>query len=309
METSPITRSIIRGEHSLVLESLRQGEDANAVCSRTGQGYLHIICTHARGDSENAWVPMVYQLSNAGVDLNHRDRTGCTATWVAIRRKLVQVLAALLKCGAHLDTAELEEAEAGRGVTRNDMLEVVRRFSPGYWEAVLDPNPFKVSRLVKAWARVNISRRGTGQTLIEFAKQNARDGAVVGLLLQHEASIELAHAVMAGDAQRTTVLLCNGGADLATADFSVRVPALHAFAPLSLRGAAERYGHVNILKLLQDRETGGPKSASVSPTHKAVYDWSSWGSLSSKVPDYVCQGRTGNRSMANQTSSAMCTVL
>ncbi|GFS00730.1 BCL-6 corepressor, partial [Elysia marginata] len=144
MAMSPITRAIIRGEHSLVLESLKQGENPNTVCSKSGHGYLHIISWQASNDTETALVPMVYQLSNAGIDLNHKDKSGFTAARVAIRRKLVQVLTALLKCGADLGVAELEETESVRGMIRNDMLEVVRRFYPGYWEAVLDPNPFKV---------------------------------------------------------------------------------------------------------------------------------------------------------------------
>ena len=166
-----------------------------------------------------------------------------------------------------------------------------------------------MSRLVKAWARVNISRPGEGQTLIEFAKKNARDSAVVNLLLQHEASIELAHAVMAGDTQRAKVLLCNGGADLSTADFSVRSPALHAFAPLSLRGAAEKYGHVKVLKLLQDRQTDISKSTSASPSQEVVCDWSSRDGLPAESAGAIYQGRTGNRPMASPPSSAMCSIL
>lgn len=304
MEKSPVTRAIIRGEHSLVLESLRQGENPNLVCSKSGQNFLHIISWHASSDTETVMVPMVYQLSNAGIDLNHLDKSGLSAARVAIRRKLIQVLTAVLKCGAVLGVAELEEAEHVRGVVGNDILEVIRRFHPGYWEAVLDPNSFKVSRLVKAWARINISRPGESLTLIEFAKKNAQDEAVVKLLLLHEVSIELAHAVMAGDTQRVRVLLCNGGADLLTVDFSVRSAALHSFSPLSLTGAAEKYGHSKVLRLLHAKQANIPKSGTCSPVRDS---WSNHDGLTSKRPsDHF---RVDDRLMTGPPTSTTCTIL
>ena len=168
----------------------------------------------------------------------------------------------------------------------------------------------QVSRLVKAWARINICWRGQGQTLIEFAKQNAKDAAVVRLLLQHEVSIELAHAVMAGDSHRARVLLCDGAADLGTADFSVRSAALNSFAPLSLTGAAEKYGHVKVLKLLQAREAGGLKSPSASPVRDPGITWPNGESCAKSSPGAVYQGRSGDKQMAtNPPTSAMCTIL
>ncbi|GFN84671.1 ankyrin-1-like [Plakobranchus ocellatus] len=305
MNASPITRAILRRENSLVLESLKQGENPNLVCSKTGQSYLHIISWHATNDKETAWVPMVYQLSNAGADLNHCDKSGCTAARIAVRRKLTQVLAAMLKCGAELGAVELEEAESVKSVARTEMLEVVRRFTPGYWEAVLDPNSFKVSRLVKAWARINISRHG--KTLIEFAKQNARDMGSVQLLLQHEASNELAHAVMAGDCDRARVLLCDGGADLCTADFSVRTATQNTVIPLSLTGAAEKYGHHKVLKLLQAKGapiTRSPPS-SYSPAREAKETWHQCdGSIKEDPFIPVHQGRG-----VEAPTSALCAIL
>jgi hypothetical protein len=71
---------------------------------------------------------------------------------------------------------------------------------PGYWVAVKDNNTFRVNKLVKSWCRVNLSQNG--QSLIEYAKAVAEDPKLIKHLVNNEASIELAHAVMAGDGDR-----------------------------------------------------------------------------------------------------------
>ncbi|XP_059166243.1 uncharacterized protein LOC131948644 [Physella acuta] len=252
MSRSGIARSILMGNNILVLECLRQGESPHTICSKSGMSFLHIVATNATPEHEVKYVPMVFQLSNAGINLNVKDKDGNTAVRIAILRRLPQILAALLKCGAEVEEMDLELAEQVRGVAKSDILEILRRLTPSYWSAVHDVTPYKVHRLVKSWSRVNLSRNG--QTLVEYAKQNAKEESVSKMLIEHEASIELAHAVMAGDSERTQFLLCNGAADLNTRDTSVKNNCFEPFSPLTLVGAAIKYGHVSVLSVLRDAD-------------------------------------------------------
>ncbi|BFZ09895.1 hypothetical protein BsWGS_12934 [Bradybaena similaris] len=246
MAATAITRAILMGNNRLVLECLKQGENPHITCRKTGRSYLHIVAIKATADKELQWVPVVYQLSNAGVDVDIKDTEGQTAVRIAIKRRLVQILAALLKCGAEFSAADEYHADQAAGVVKAEMMDVIRRLTPGYWWAIDNFTHSKVNRLIKAWSRVNISRNG--QTLIEYAKQNAGDMSVVRSLVQNEASIELAHAVMAGDAERVRVILCDSAANMATTDSSVR----SNFVPLTLFEAAILYRHDNILSVLKE---------------------------------------------------------
>ena len=120
--------------------------------------------------------------------------------------------------------------------------------SPDYWEAVKSGNTFRVNKLVKSWCRVNVARHGT--TLIEFAKQLSANQKLIRHLVDNEASIELAHAVMAGDETRAKFLLCNHSVDLKTMDLSHKGSLLTTFSPLTLHGAALKYGHSHVLSVL-----------------------------------------------------------
>ncbi|CAG5118807.1 unnamed protein product [Candidula unifasciata] len=317
MAATAITRAILMGNNRLVLECLKQGENPHLTCRKTGRSYFHVVASTATADKELQWVPVVYQLSNAGVDVDTKDREGQTAVRIAIKRRLVQILAALLKCGAEFSAADEYYADQAAGVVKSEMMNVIRRLTPGYWAAIDNFTHSKVNRLIKAWSRVNISRNG--QTLIEYAKHNAGDTSVVKSLVHNEASIELAHAVMAGDAERVRVILCDSAADLATTDTSVK----NSFVPLTLFEAAILYRHDNILSVL--KEISRAKSSTfVKPDTNTDFFKSSSGDCGSSSSQYFRKksesGSMGNLSNviyygsnnsvggSDSVTSAMCAI-
>ena len=115
--------------------------------------------------------------------------------------------------------------------------------------AVKQNNTFRVNKLAKSWCRVNLSR--DGQSLIEFAKATSQDPKLIRHLVDSEASIELAHATIAGDAARMKYLLCNQAVDLSTKDLSHKENFFEPFSPLTLYGAALKYGHKHLLGMLR----------------------------------------------------------
>nr|KAG5704876.1 hypothetical protein BaRGS_001347 [Batillaria attramentaria] len=213
---SSVARCIIQQNSQLALLSLSQGENPHIRCSLTGRSLPHLISMEASPMTEVRYVPLVYVLSNAGVDLDKPDNDGTTPLQLAIRK-----------------------------------------LSPGYWHAVDNNKTFKVNVLVKSWCRVNVSRHG--QTLIEYAKRHATDPKLIKHLVDNEASIEFAHATIV---------------DFATKDYSHKENFFQPFSPLTLYGAALKYGHKHLLDMLRDARDVGKDEENVetegSETVRAV---------------------------------------
>ncbi|XP_005104046.2 uncharacterized protein LOC101860756 [Aplysia californica] len=254
-ESLPTVRAIAKGDNKLLLECLKQGENPLVTCPTTGRTLLHVVCEKCQCGRETQWVPMVYQLSNAGAELNAVDQRGDSLVRVAITRRLVEVLAALLKCGAEVLPEDSYIVDLAVGGSKSDLTDVIRRLTPSYWTSVHDAVPFKVRQLVRSWCRVNVSRGG--QSLVEYTRQIPGETAALSadLMVQHEASIELAHAVLAGDADRARGLLCHQEADIHTCDRSVRNNSFESMTPMNLEDAAARYHHSEVLLLLKKEVT------------------------------------------------------
>ncbi|KAK7106997.1 hypothetical protein V1264_014990 [Littorina saxatilis] len=257
---SSLARCILQQNSTLALLCLEQGENPHVRCEKTGRTLFHLICTEASPMTEVKYVPHVYILSNAGLDLDQPDNQGHTPLQLAIRCGLLELMTALMKCGAQCQGDEEQLAERHGGLFYSEFVTTLRKLSPGYWQAAKQNNTFRVNKLAKSWCRVNLSRHG--QSLIEYAKLTAEDPKLIKHLVDHEASVELAHAVMAGDASRVRFFMRNQSVDLNTKDLSHKENFFEPFSPLTLYGAALKYGHRHLLGLLKEvRDTGKVTSA------------------------------------------------
>ncbi|XP_071114299.1 uncharacterized protein [Haliotis cracherodii] len=242
-----------------------QGEDAHVRCKLTGRTYLHFVILASRSMTEKQYVPFVYLLSNAEIDLDHRDNEGRTALQLSIKSNLLQMMVAVLKCGATADQDDEELIVKHAGYFVAEFRSYFRKFSPGLWQSVADNNRFRVNKLVKSWCRVNISKGKN--SLIEFAKVSGADDSLIQLLIKNEASIEFAHATLAGDEERMKVLLCNGSVDLTTQDLSNRDNFFGPYTPLTLEAAAIKYGHRHVLHLISGQSSSSaPSETKDSPS-------------------------------------------
>lgn len=246
-------QGILSKDSLVFLASIKGGEDVNRTCSKTGQSFLHVISAFASFGIERKYIPMVYQLSNAGAKLDTPDMKGISPLHFAIGKALMEVMLALVKCGASCDKeVELELLRSVSGPSGFELTSAYQKFAPGYWDAVENDKAFKTNVLVKSWCRINISRNN--KSLIEYAKEQNACDKIVKMLLQNEASIEFAHATIAGDEERMRYLLLHHEVDLATSDLSHRESYFEPYSPLTLYGAAIKYGHKHILHLLKNPE-------------------------------------------------------
>ncbi|ESO87169.1 hypothetical protein LOTGIDRAFT_154671 [Lottia gigantea] len=248
-KSSGLYWGIKKGESKFVLECLRQGEPLSYCCSKTGNTYLHLIVTQASPMLESKYVPMIYQLSNVDFDLNVKNSKGETALDLSIKLSLLQIMVSLLKCGADSSDKHLELIQRHTKLFQAEFLNCFQKIHPGYWDAIDNNKTFKVNVLIKSWCRINISRNG--KSLIEYAKESDGDEKIIKMLIDNEASIEFAHATIAGDKEKMELLLCNDSVDLQTKDLSNRESYFEPYSPLSLYGAAIKYGHKHTLDIVK----------------------------------------------------------
>ena len=246
--SSTLHYGIIKGNSEIVRECIRQGDRLDLQCEDTGMTYLHLVMANATPMTESSFVPIVYLFSNANTNLGVRDRKGETPLQLSIKFHLLGLMEALLKCGVSPDPSDEGLIMRHAAYFQDEFLGRFRKFHPGYWDAVGDNKRFRVNILVKSWCRINISRNGL--SLIEYAKQIGADDGIVDLLMKHEASIEFAHAVIAGDEDRIKLLLHYGSVDLQTQDWTNQENYSAPYVPLGLKDAAIKYGHKHILYIL-----------------------------------------------------------
>lgn len=233
-----------------VLSYIKKGDNVNTRCKKSGMSYLHLVIKCASPLSETKYVPIIYLLSNADIELNVADNTGAKPMILAIKHNLTEIMEALIKCGAEyiVDPEDTLFSEL-RGPCAYEIINKYKFYSPGYWNAVKEDKAFRVNVLVKSWCRINISQNGT--TLIECAKKSFACDKIVKQLTNSEASIEFAHATMAGDKFRMKYLMDHYNIDMTITDCSHRDNYFEPYSPLSLYGAALKYGHKDILELLR----------------------------------------------------------
>lgn len=252
---SQILLGIKEKDALLVLSSIKSGENVNLRCKNTGMTFLHVIMKYANPLTELKYVPMVYMLSNANVDLDVVDNSGYSAFYMAIKGALLDLMVSLIKCGVSMDLEKDEEQLSKlKGIFNCDMYTSYKKFAPGYWDAVENNKVFKVNTLVKSWCKINISRGN--KTLIEYAKEKNACDKIIKMLIQNEATIELAHATIAGDEENMRYLLMHHSVDTKTKDLSHRESFFEPYSPMSLYGAGIKYGHKHILQLLKNIEDG-----------------------------------------------------
>lgn len=236
--------------HRHVLTYIKKGDNVNNRCKKSGMTYLHVVIKCANPISETKYVPIIYLFSNADIELNVADNSGTSPLQLAIKHNLLEIMEALIKCGTEYIVDPEDTLFSGlRGPCVYELINKYKFFSPGYWNAVKEDKAFRVNVLVKSWCRINVSQNGI--TLIEFAKKSFACDKIVKQLTNNEASIEFAHATMAGDKFRMKYLLDHYKIDMDITDCSHRDSYFEPYSPLSLYGAALKYGHKDILELLR----------------------------------------------------------
>ena len=74
--TSAIYAAIKCGNHQKLLAAIQNGQNVHLCDPDFTSTYLHVVVSHATSIHILQYVPMIYQLSNASIDVNATDYKG-----------------------------------------------------------------------------------------------------------------------------------------------------------------------------------------------------------------------------------------
>ena len=232
-----------------VLEALYEGEDVSETDSCFKSTYLHQVAIEADQTTEDNYVPMVYQLSNAGINVNAKDYKEQTALQIAITKNLQELMIALLRVGCDpRDRRYKQLIQECAGPFEYEMMYWFERFEPGVWYAVVHNDFDALHRLVQSWCRISITV--DTQHLIDLSRRANVRPDILTLLEDSDITTEFVHATLAGDELRMLDLLQDPRCDPAVMDMSFQENWSKPVMPRSLRETAAIMGHLHILHLL-----------------------------------------------------------
>lgn len=290
-----------------LLTTLHQGEDVTLVDTNGGSTYLHLLMTVAHPACEAAVVPMIYMLSNAGVDVNAEDSSGHTALHHAIDKELVDCMAALVRVGVDPTTHDYPEVVRAVGSPFElEMADTLDKYAPGLWAAVAQNNTALVHMLLNSWCRLSINKNGI--TLLQFAQGTNKSPELCALIEDCEVSLEFVHATLAGDEKRMLEFLMDSKpCDPAMMDISYQERWCQPLQPRSLRDTAIAMGHTHVLHLLpegeeEQREQGEEPTAAETQMEEQAESSSSSSTFSSVViPREVKKAKSADTKVPSQT--------
>ena len=195
---------------------------------------------------------MVYQLSNAGIDVNGRDYKGRTALELAIMRELMDLMVALLRVGIDPNEQDYKAKIREFGSPfEYELINTLEKYEPGLWGAVKKNDASMVHMMVNSWCRINI-RKGR-KTLMQLVQKNDGMKDIYHILDDYEVTIEFVHATLAGDEKRMLEFLMDSKpCDPYIMDMSYQERWSKPIQPRSLRQTAIAMGHQHVLHLLPE---------------------------------------------------------
>ena len=211
--------------------------------------------------NEDKFVPMVYQLANAGIDVNGRDYKGRTALELAIMRELMDLMVALLRVGVDPNEHDYKAKIREFGSPfEYELINTLEKYEPGLWGAVNKKDASMVHMMVNSWCRINIKKGN--KTLMQSVQDNGSSmEEIYNILDDYEVTIEFVHATLAGDEKRMLEFLMDSKpCDPYIMDISYQERWSRPLEPRSLRQTAIAMGHQHVLHLLpeddDDLDTG-----------------------------------------------------
>lgn len=236
--------------------------------------YLHLVVATGDNESEVAMVPMIYQLSNAGIDVDSKDCKNRTALELTMVKGLRVLMVALLRVGTDQMTTDYRAIIANlRNPRRQALMEEFERYTPDFWQAATTGDLGSVYVLINSWCRVKVRRQG--RTLLEHLRRRGRDSQteMVSLVTSYEMTIEFVHATLAGDEETMLdILMDESHCDVDILDISYVDPQLGSMRPRSLRDTAIALNHPGrILQLLSPKCKRHDPSTGIPDTDLVLY--------------------------------------
>ena len=259
LESEEFTRTAIycaikQKDPQAVQNAIYNGENVHLRDLEFGSTYLHMVVSTAEPLNEDKLVPVVYQLSNAGLDVNAKDYKARTALELCVYRELKEIMVALLRVGVEPTDKDYKSIIRDQhSPFEEELIDAFEKFEPGLWTSVVNNDTGMVHMLVNSWCRVNTYRQN--KTLLQYAKESYKSVELISTLDDFEVTIEFVHATLAGDEKRMLEFLMDAKpCDPNMMDISFQERWGKPLHPRSLRDTAICMGHTHVLHLLPEAD-------------------------------------------------------
>lgn len=217
-DVSPLKEAIDKKDEdtpSKALNLIKNGENINAL-HKSGGGFLHYVALKYNGYKDAPWlIPVVFQLSNYGIDCNLRDREGNTALHIACRKpNTYQLVEALIQIGVDQTIPNTAGEEVGDTTTDPLSKTVLKLFYPGLWVAIEKGHSEEtILRLIASWVKLDDHRKG--KSLLNMAQLLLAEH-VMNTIDANIANNDFVHCAMSKDKQKLKKAIKKRGVDVNT---------------------------------------------------------------------------------------------
>jgi ankyrin repeat protein len=218
-EESEIYKAIVeKSEHTpeKTLAALKQGRVDVNTRNNQHETFLHVVArTYIEDVDAPALIPVVFQLSNAGIDVNAVDQNGNNALHIAAKssgaRRLIRALVLIGVDPLACNSEKNKPSKLAKNCPEN--LKVLKFLSPGLWNAVEKGSKEDVLKLASNWCKINDSRNK--MTLSQLAQQGGND-EIRQILNKRTNTNTFVHFVLAGDRTGMRPFFKKGNVDINT---------------------------------------------------------------------------------------------
>ena len=187
-----------------VAELIAQGEDVKLRGSYQ-ENYLHVLAS-PRPEGQHVFVlPIIYQLSEAGIDFNSVDREGNTPLHICSLNDVHHALVlAMIRCGADPCQLNKEDQDALDLCGVENTRSVLEFMDPGLWRAVGEADALKTQLLLECCCKVTLKR--DSKKLLAVAGEG-KDPAIKQTLQKSKEQMKFIHACLSGGADTVKEML------------------------------------------------------------------------------------------------------
>jgi len=269
---SDIYYSIRSCELNNLIIAIQNRENINEVQEDTFSSYLHLLVENCDKKNEQKYLPMIYALSNGGINVNKKDSKGRIALHIALEKQLSEITTALIRVGSDLKQIDKEINSLRQdNPVKSDVQNVLEKFNSGLWEAVVDNNFSQVKKMVHSWCRINIKREG--KSLLHFAINNDKSRDIINFLDNNEVTLEFVHATLAGDEKRMLEFLMDSKpCNPIVLDISYQKYWFQNPTPRSLKDTAVAMNLTHVLHLLPEEDEEIDTSITKYSTNELLKD-------------------------------------
>lgn len=205
---------------SKTLKAIKNGDDVN-LKNEHGENFLHIIANIYSGENDSPFlIPVVFQLSIAGIKKNDKNHNGETALHVAVQKFGMHALVrALLMIGVDPRVSSNNGEDIKEAIDEADTMTntCVELLYPGLWNAVELEQDELVLRLVSSWCDLEETREG--KSIMNLIHLNVNE-KTVNMIEKSLPTRNLVYAALSRDKKMLKKALKDPNADINTRNVS-----------------------------------------------------------------------------------------